>query len=372
MLKGSSRRQFLKGFGIAAVTIAAGGRTIVGRTVDSRSSYNLLVVGDSFIWGQGLEEKDKFYKLIADWLETNGPLPGLPVDLKVKAHSGATIKLHKDAAEAYKKVGRDEAHEYHPEVNVGFPSMFKQVELAANEYKIAANARGADLIMLSGGITDISVAKLLDPFSDPALLPPLIEKYCRDDIYELLVHAAELHPNAVLTVVGYFPIISAKTHGSKLFNGWLESMSFPRILKPFANNPMTRSLIFRKIRKKTMLLSKIWIEESDKNLKAAIAMFNAKSGQSRAVFVPSPITEDTCLETPNTLLFRIGKKGRSEDPLYPGRQAECRKALPELKRSTGLDYPVRYCEIAAVGHPDPAGSRAYAEAIKAVIADHVR
>lgn len=372
MYTGSSRRQFLKGLGIAAVTIAAGGRSITGRAADTRNSYNLLVVGDSFIWGQGLEEKDKFYKLIADWLETNGPLPGLPVDLKVKAHSGATIKLHKDAAEAYKKVGRDEAQEYHPEVNVGFPSIWKQVEMASAEYKAAGRDHGADLIMLSGGITDISVAKLLDPFGDPALLPPLIERYCRDDMFDLLEHAAELYPNATFAVVGYFPIISAKTHGSKLFNSWLESMSFPRILKPFANNPMTRSLIFRKIRKKTMLLSKIWIEESDRNLKAAIAKFNAKSGRTRAVFVPSPITEDTCLETPNTLLFRIGKKGRSEDSYYLGRQAECRKVLPELKRSTGLDYPVRYCELAAVGHPDPAGSRAYAEAIKAVIADHVR
>lgn len=64
----------------------------------------------------------------------------------------------------------------------------------------------------------------------------------------------------------------------------------------------------------------------------------------------------------------MGRNGAVEDPLYLSRRAECREALPELKRSTKIEYPVRLCEIAAVGHPNRAGSRAYAEAIKAALA----
>jgi hypothetical protein len=62
------------------------------------------------------------------------------------------------------------------------------------------------------------------------------------------------------------------------------------------------------------------------------------------------------------------KKGRTEDPLFEARGTECRASLAELKSSTGLKYPVRLCEIAAIGHPNPAGSRAYAEAIKRELA----
>lgn len=48
------------------------------------------------------------------------------------------------------------------------------------------------------------------------------------------------------------------------------------------------------------------------------------------------------------------------------------QALPELKKSTGIDYSVRYCEMVAVGHPNPAGARAYAEAIKPAISTFLR
>jgi hypothetical protein len=47
-------------------------------------------------------------------------------------------------------------------------------------------------------------------------------------------------------------------------------------------------------------------------------------------------------------------------------------ALPDLKKTTGVDYPVRFCEIAAVGHPNIEGSRAYAESIKMTLGPVLR
>ena len=177
-----------------------------------------MVIGDSFIWGQGLNESQKIYSLTADWLGGGSGSEGRDDAAKVKAHSGATIKFRKEEALAYQRAGRDETYRYDPEVNVGFPSMWKQVEVAAEEYRAAGKPNGADLILISGGITDISVAKLLDPFGDEKLLPGLIERYCRDDMFDLLEHAARHNPNAVIAVVGYFPIVSNKTIGSRLFN----------------------------------------------------------------------------------------------------------------------------------------------------------
>jgi hypothetical protein len=106
-------------------------------------------------------------------------------------------------------------------------------------------------------------------------------------------------------------------------------------------------------------------------MQEAVAKFNSESG-AQAVFVKTPITEDTAFETPDSLLFRMGKKGRVEDFLYDERKAQCARALPDLKKRTGVDYPVRFCEIAAVGHPNIEGSRAYAESIKMALGPVLR
>jgi lysophospholipase L1-like esterase len=329
-------------------------------------------VGDSLIWGQGLHEADKFYTLTAEWLRESAFGERRTVDLKVKAHSGSTLKFQPKEAEKYKTAGRDETFYYNSEVNVGFPSTWKQVEVAAAEYRAEGDHAGADIIMLTGGITDISVSKVLDPFGDNKELAPMIEKYCRDDMSDVLEHIAKSHPGAMIVVIGYYPIISPRSSGKRVFNGWLESMSFPGGLKPLANNAVTRKLFFGKIRKKAIERSRIWIDKSNKNFQFAVDNFNTKQNEARAVFVRSPITEETCLETKDSLLFRMGKNGVSEDSLAVERSVECRKALRELKRSTAIEYSVRHCEIAGVGHPDPAGARAYAESIKTALAPLLR
>jgi hypothetical protein len=163
----------------------------------SAKPFDLLVVGDSLIWGQGLHEKDKIFSHVANWLRDGAFGRALRVDVKVKAHSGSTLKFHPDEAEAYKKAGRDETFYYNPEVNVSFPSTWKQIEVAASEYN-AAGKNGADLILLSGCITDITVAKVLDPKGDDVLLRQWAKKYCHDDMLDVLEHAARLHPGQTL------------------------------------------------------------------------------------------------------------------------------------------------------------------------------
>ncbi|MFT3743078.1 MAG: hypothetical protein QM785_02175 [Pyrinomonadaceae bacterium] len=361
-MQNESRRSFLKRIAAFSAAMLASKAGVRAAYAEQTRPFEFLVVGDSLIWGQGLAEREKFYSLTAEWLRREAFSNQRDVNLTVNAHSGSTLKFHADEAEKYRKIGREETYEFKPEVNVGFPSIWKQIEVAADNYTKAAKA-GADLIMLTGGITDISVAKLLDPFSDIKKLPPMIEKHLLHDVFDVIEHAAKLHPNATIAVVGYYPIISPRTSRSGMFNGWLESMSFPRFLKPVANNPLTRKVYFNRIGRRATERSRLWIRESNRCLQAAVDKLNAKFPSPRAVFIESPITEDTCLETPKTLLFRIHKNGAVDDPLYASRKTQCSEALPKLKKETKIDYPVRLCEIAAVGHPNTAGSQAYADAI---------
>src|SRR5688572_11936756 len=228
----SDRLQLFKPLFAAFALIAAFVLSSTSLFAQSVKPFELLVVGDSLIWGQGLEEKDKIYTHVANWLRDGGLNGARRVEVKVKAHSGSTLKFHADEAAAYRKAGRDETFYYKPEVNVSFPSTWKQLEVATAEYKAAGKA-GADLIILSGCITDITVAKVLDPKGDDELLRQLAKKYCRDDMLDLLEHAVRLHPGTAIAVVGYFPMISPKSDGVRLFNGWLEARGTSRPAKWF-------------------------------------------------------------------------------------------------------------------------------------------
>jgi hypothetical protein len=339
---------------------------VLGNATPPADAFDLLVVGDSLVFGQGLLEKDKIYTRVVEWLRTSAPGSPREVHLKTKAHSGSTLKFHANEVEAFRKAARDETFSYKPEVNVSFPSTWKQLEVAAEEYR-ASGKSGADLILLSTCITDISVAKVLDPKGDDELLRRETKQFCHDDMLDLLNHAARLHPQSTIAVIGYFPMISPKSNGKRLFNGWLEARDTSRPMKWLMNNPIARKLFFQKIGDRAIERSRLWFEESSKQLMSAVNDFNKQFERPRAVFVRSPLTEEHSVEAPDTMLFRMGNKGIPEDPMFLEREADCNKALPELKRTTGLEYPLRFCEVAGVGHPNPEGARRYAEAVVAAL-----
>src|SRR5437867_12990792 len=68
---------------------------------------NLLVLGDSISWGQGLKDEHKAWYQLKAWLQK---LSGLPVAEKVEAHSGAVIGSEGDSpadmASLYGEVNR--------------------------------------------------------------------------------------------------------------------------------------------------------------------------------------------------------------------------------------------------------------------------
>lgn len=368
-MKKLDRRDFLRR--LAAVSAAALLVPSSLRAQPSEHPFELLIIGDSLIWGQGLEEKDKFYTLTAKWLEEVHFGGRRTVKLKVKAHSGSTIKFHPGDAEKYRRAGRDEATAFHPEVNVGFPSSWKQVELAVDEYR-AAGLKGADLMMISGGITDITTSAVFDPNGDDELLRARIKQHCGDDMYEVLDLAVQRNPGVQIAVIGYFHALTEYTSSSKALNAWLEALSFPRALKFVANNPLVRPLYFNRLKKRSIRRSKLWHEESDRQLSGAVDRINAKHGPGTAVFIRTPLKEEHATEAPNTMLFRMGKGGIVKDPKARERIKACRKELPPLKKETAIDYPVRLCEIAAIGHPDQRGARAYADAINSRLSSWLR
>lgn len=355
----NSRRRFLQQ--LAAIPAAA--LALKTAFADPPTRFDLLVVGDSLVWGQGLEEKDKFYTLTKEWLESEAFGRRVNVNLNVKAHSGATINLTPREEAGLRKGGISDERYYSSEINLGYPTITKQLDIARREYD---SPDPVGMILVSAGITDLSVASILDPFGDNKKLRADIDRFCRDSMTEMLVHAAKLFPKALIGVLGYYPMISPKTSTKDLFNFTLEAISFPRPLKPIANNLLTKQF-FKIIRNRAMKRSKIWSELSELRLREAVAAVNARNGSTRAVFIKAPINEDNTYGTKESLVFRLQKKGRVDDSFYDRRLSECRSTLDEIKKATDLKYSLRFCEMAAIGHPNPAGSRAFAEAIKVAV-----
>jgi lysophospholipase L1-like esterase len=356
------RRTFL-GLLSGAVAFGLVGRAGTFGIPEDPTPYEVLVIGDSLIWGQGLLEKDKTYTHIANWLRKD-ILTGIrTVDVKVKAHSGATIKLDPQEAASLNTAKVDPTIEYKGEVNIGFPSIWQQVDKASSEY----GPTGAHLILLTAGITDITVEGVLDPFGKEADLKKEIATYCGGQVTELLGHIGKANPNATIVVLGYYPIITKQSRASRVFNGWLESRETASFLKPIFNNALTRTLFFSRIRKKVIKRSKVWLEDSNYHLRMSVETHNRTVGSPKAIFVASPLTEDNAVEAPNTKLFRMKKNGDIEDPLFAERTADCAAVLNDLNSKAKLKYRPSRCAMAAVGHPDPNGAAAYAEAVKAAL-----
>lgn len=355
-----SRRDFIKQLGAFAAVALAGRNAFPAMLSGNGEPFNFLVVGDSLVWGQGLNEEDKFYFLTKTWLKEEIFGGNRQVNLKVKAHSGARISLHDYEREALKNAGKDGTKFYYPEINISFPSIRTQVDIARKNYE---NPQSVNLIMLSGGIADITVTEILNPFKSNEKLQKDITKYCHKGMFELLKHTAQVFPNAVIAVTGYYPIITSHTPMKKIVNDILEVYNTPRWLKPLINTPLKRQF-FRIYRQKMINRSRVWYERSTFELQKAVEKLNSNFDNQRAIFIQSPFNEEHGYGAKDTLLWNVGEKGKGADDLYAERKIECRETLDQLREKTQLKLRTRVCELASIGHPNVEGSKTFAKAIQ--------
>ncbi len=354
-----SRRRFLSHLiffaGFAAMPFS-------GRAFSSDGAdFDVLVVGDSFIWGQGLREEDKFYSLINRWLENE--IIRRPLRLTVKAHSGARIRLHDGQVEKMRKLGQPTDKFYYPEADISFPSITHQVDSARAEHSDPSRVK---LVMVSGGITDLVVGNAVNPFLKKSKFLRMVHTYCHEEMSNLLVRVTDSFPNAIVAVFAYFPIISTRSDMNKVTKYLMKIVKFPHWLQWTLTNGLSKQFM-KIVRKATTKRSRLWFSESNKELADAVARTNAKLASPRIVLVPSPVTEETCFATPNSMLWSLDHDNHPEDDLYQERIEKCPQVFDEIKYKPFGPLSVRLCELASVAHVNKAGSIAYAEAAKPIL-----
>jgi hypothetical protein len=362
-MSGISRRRFLVQIASAAAAIGAV-RVIPGSTLSSGSRpFEILVVGDSLMSAQGLRPEHKFSWLVKEWLEKDFFEGKRAVNYKSKAHSGARIRLHEDEASIMRKLGDDETRFHHPEVNLSYPCIATQLDVARREY----NDPGAvDLILLSGGITNVLVANVVNPFLKRSELIELINQHCDSGMSSLLKRAGRIFPNAKVAVVGYFPIISTESEINQISRYLFKAVKFPHPLQFAFTNHMSKQFM-KILRKKMADRSQLWVAESNRAFRNAIDSANDSLGTHRIVFVETPITPENCFGTKDSMLWQTDDRNLPADEMYSTRLVECPKAFDEIKYHHYGKLSLRMCELAAIGHPNIKGSIAYADAIKAKV-----
>jgi len=156
---------------------------------------NMLVLGDSILWGEGLKAKHKSWYQVKIWLEKN---TGRPVVEKIAAHSGAVIELG---------FTDDRMTANNAEVNVALPTVNDEVDNALKSY---ADGSKVDLVLMNGCINDVNAQNLLNA-SGKEEIDRLTLQRCGLPMEKLLRHITTSFPKAEVIVTGYYPFFSEQT-----------------------------------------------------------------------------------------------------------------------------------------------------------------
>lgn len=199
------------------------------------TTVTLLVFGDSILWGQGLAESHKLHSLLANELTTNpkiaAALGGTPTVKKVVfAHSGAHLGTAPGNGNA---IGLGSLTLSPPgstfnnctTAEISFPqgepfnvlpaTVFDQMTSYFQIKGIPLNNMvdpSVDFILVDGGINDVGLMTLLNPFTSKSDIISATDSACGKNMTDLLDQMLLAFPNATIFVTGYYEIASSSSN----------------------------------------------------------------------------------------------------------------------------------------------------------------
>ncbi len=326
---------------------------------------NLLVLGDSIMWGQGLNEPHKAWYQVKSWLRENTKRD---VRETIEAHSGAMVGVNDVAPLNYSP----------PDGEVGstVPTVNHEVDRAL---KVFADRAQVDLVLVDGCINDVDVRNLLNAANSSDEIKQLATERCGMPIQALLGRVVSSFPSAHVIVTGYFPIISEKTPNSLLMKAIARMFYQP--------GPKPLKLKQSDLRERLIAVSRAWYQASNAALADAAGKANeelaAKGSRQRVLFVEIPFPPEYSFNAPETRLWgfnasfirkllavlTLGKVTlKTNDERQHQRVAICNELYKKPVSETPDQRRTRerrrmLCRYASLGHPNRKGAAIYADAI---------
>jgi hypothetical protein len=333
---------------------------------------NMLVLGDSILWGQGLIPQQKSWYRVKCWLQNT---TGRIVDVEVKAHSGALVERSPGQTQAYSSPNA--------EVNLPLPSVSEEVDDAVRFY---GDASRVDLILVDGCINDVDVRNLLNASVTPNLIRERAAESCGAAMTRLLRKVTGAFPNAHVIVPGYYRIISSET----------EDNAFIRLLvKKLAGQAGGQKMTDKERRERLIVNSEEFYSVSNVSLSGAIKQVNgeleARGSKQKILFADIQFWPEHAFSAKDTLLWTFVfastnlsgfrkllviltfgtsaykpndsvRKQRTESCKLTYKKPKAPKETKEQKQNRENRYLA--CRYASLGHPNQNGALIYAEAIK--------
>ena len=331
---------------------------------------NLLVLGDSISWGQGLRDEHKPSHLVKSWLEQQ---TGREVRETIQAHSGALIGPSESTLDM---AARDAALQLDGELSRAYPTINDQVDYAVKAF---GNPARVDLVIVNGCINDVDSRRLLNAANTPDNIRELAQARCGPPVEALLTRIATTFPAAHVVIIGYYPILTEKSAYDLFMRALAKSF-----YSPPANAPKMSD---KELRARLIAISREWYQTSDEMLSAAArkvdAELTAKGSRQHVLFADPGFRSENAFAAKDTRLwsfdaswvrkmlvvFTLGRvQLRSNDERRSYRTELCKSFFKKPDKETSDQKGTREerlmrCRLAAVAHPNRKGAAMYAEAI---------
>jgi len=331
----------------------------------------MLVIGDSIMWGQGLRDEEKFSSRVKCWLQEK---TDREVKLHMEAHSGAVISGSASAQPAFTSIDG--------EVNMTSPTINDQLDHAVQFYKQSQTSPA--LILMNGCINDFGVKNLLAASTPLEDVRTQARLNCGEKMHLLLRRVRDSFPQAQVIVTGYYPIVSVQTADN----------AFLRLLVKKLNNqrPEARQMTDKEMRARLVAISDEWYKASTASLVDAVTKINgADSGSAKVLFAEIQFGPEHVFAAPETLLWTFlfastNASGfakvvillsfgtaayKANDHMRESRIKSCKETFKKPKdiKETKKEKEDRedlflICRYASLGHPNHMGALIYTEAIK--------
>lgn len=297
-------------------------------------SFHLIVLGDSVAWGQGLQEADKYWSKVKDFIT---PIVQTEVVAHIHAHSGARIAP--DTA-------LDARNPMWGEVPVFFPSIHAQLDKVRTEVPPDQPC----LILLTGGANDIGLGTVfsVDPtiLDKPAWIRKLVRENVRTRLEDLLADIRSAYPAGFIVVTSYFQFVSLNSLLNPALLVWMVRTGLPLVEAGLVAALASQCAAFD--------------EETRSSFAEAVAAVNSQR-EERVFFAPVPWVPANSLAAPEGHLW-LG----TDDPLYPSRVAFTETALFTQVPPQAFTPPIQ-TPVASLGHPNVRGAALFAQAIQSQV-----
>jgi len=312
--------------------------------------FRMVVIGDSIAWGCGLNKEEKYHYLVADWLQKTLKRP---VEVTVLAHTGASIQKPTKDLSSILLGGSKHAFIDH-EFGSWDPTLLEQANHIPNPGDV-------DLILVSGGINDVGLDKLLTPWPNSGTINARCQEI-RASMINLLLKLLEKCDKSVIIVTDYYTIASDDTPSSSI-------RKFADCIRKNSKHPIEK-LFSGPIGYSADIISDNCAEFNKKSRESlgdseggAVDRANeysrANFGRDRVYFADVDFPPDRSYGTSKTLLWELvdaDNGGRTNDHKY-----NYRVSLFDPEKCNWDD------KIQAIAHPNVEGAEKYASAIEAVI-----